>query len=95
MPNDPVHYYSLDAGVGRCDLGKWGIDESGRGHRVETIDCRGKTRLATANAGEVKFKRRRIELGLTALLRDLETKLRGHGSAEVALSYAETSRRPI
>jgi len=94
MPGDQAHYYSLDAGVGMCDLGKLGIDETGRGYLVETTDCRDKKSLATANAGEIKFNRRRIELTLPTLMKDLESKLIGQDCAEVTLSYRETLRRP-
>ncbi len=94
IPGDKVHYYSLDGGVGKCELQKYGIDATGQGYLVETIDCRDKRNLLTENTGEIRIKRRKIELTIPGLMADLKSRLNGLDCEELSLSYKETIRRP-
>jgi hypothetical protein len=94
MPGDASCFYTLKAGVGRCDLEREGVDEAGRGYVTDVIDCRDKSRLLTENMGEIKIKKRKIHLALPGLLRELESKLTELDCDEISLSYEETPRRP-
>ena len=94
MPGDTAHFYSLSAGVGKCDLTKWAIDNNGQGIVAETIDCRDETSLLTGNTGEIKIKRRKIELTLPVELQRLQSKLIEFPCDELLLSYSESARHP-
>jgi hypothetical protein len=94
MPGDTTGHYALWAGVGKCRLDRHEIDEAGSGYFTETRDCRSLSSLLTENCGEIKIKRRKIELSLPALLRELHSRLLEQDCLEVPLAYEETRRPP-
>lgn len=94
MPGDSSCYYFLRTGVGKCDLERHGVNEAGRGYLIDVIDCRDKSRLLTENMGEIKIKKRKIQLTLPELLRELQSKLMKLDCDELSLSYKEMPRRP-
>jgi hypothetical protein len=94
MPDDESNYYSLKAGLGVCKLERCGIDENGIGFVIEAIDCRDRTKLATGNCGVIAIKRRKLNLALPSLLKELHSKLIKEDCGELPLSYEETRSVP-
>ena len=94
MPGDESHYFSLTGGAGICELQKWGIDETGTGYLVETMDCREIQSLLSENTGEIIIKKRKVKLTLPSLLHDLKSRLTTLDCKELSLSYKETPRQP-
>lgn len=90
MPGDDSSFYALRSGLGVCNLERRGTDEDGIGYVIEVIDCRDRTKLATSNSGEIVIKRRKVELSLPVLFKELHSKLVEQDCAEVLLSYEET-----
>jgi hypothetical protein len=89
MPGDESNYYSLRAGLGVCNLERCGIGEDGSGFLIEVIDCRDRTRLATENCGVIAIKRRKMNVALPVLLKELHSKLVEQDCTEFRLSYEE------
>lgn len=71
IADDPLHYYSIECGVGICDLKKWAVDPSGQEIMVATLDVRSQRTIETANNGTIKITKRKQKNTLQPLLRKL------------------------
>ncbi len=93
MPGDDSCFYSMRAGLGVCKLERRAVDENGAGVVTEVIDCRDRTRLTTANCGEIVIKRRTMKLELPSSLKELHSRLLDQESGELTLSYEDFKPR--
>ncbi|MHB1557647.1 MAG: hypothetical protein ACYC61_09225 [Isosphaeraceae bacterium] len=93
MPGDDSCDYSMRAGLGVCKLERRAVDENGAGVVTEMIDCRDRTRLTTANCGDIVIKRRTMKLELPGLLKELHSRLVDQESGELTLSYEDFNPR--
>jgi hypothetical protein len=65
------YFYSIDSGLGFCQLLKSEIGPDGRGHDVERIDVRSRTSILTDNMGEIRIYKSKKKSGLERHLREL------------------------
>ena len=93
IAGDDSCFYSMRAGLGVCKLERRAVDENGAGVVIEVIDCRDRTRLTTANCGEIVIKRRTMKLELPKLLGELHSRLVEQDHGELLLSYEDVSPR--
>ena len=71
LPGDEQHWYAICAGTDECRLEKWAALPDGTGTLVEQRDLRGETELLTANAGVVRFRKRRAKTSLRKALQEV------------------------
>jgi hypothetical protein len=93
MPGDDSSYYVLKAGLGVCNLERRGTDANGSGFVIDVIDCRDRITLTTENCGDIRIKRRKIDIGILELFRDLHSKITEQPCDDLLLSYEEELQR--
>ncbi|MEX0775972.1 MAG: hypothetical protein WD042_09700 [Phycisphaeraceae bacterium] len=65
-------WFSIECGIGRCDLVRLERDERGRVKTVVMKDLRGEKSIMTDNSGEVRILKRKRPLRLTKVLQGIE-----------------------
>ena len=83
LPDDAMHYYTLDTGLDECRLERWGIGADGRGNRHDERDLRGEASLETLDFGTIQFRRRRPKSQLSRVLADILKFAEQCGVAEI------------
>jgi hypothetical protein len=71
VPNDPGHWYGIQAGLNRLVLTKMAIGPDGKGVIVEERDLRNEKELVTEDAGRIQFRRRAAKTTLRRTLREI------------------------
>ena len=71
LPNDPDHFYWIQAGLNELRLKKMAVGPDGKGVIVEDRDMRNETELLTESAGKVQFRRRAAKTTLRRALREI------------------------
>jgi hypothetical protein len=64
LPGDPVHWYTIRAGVDECYLTKVAIGPDGKGRFVERRDLRGETEIVTTTCGRIQIRKRGDHAGI-------------------------------
>jgi hypothetical protein len=71
LPNDPDHFYWIEAGLNELSLKKMAVGPDGKGVIVEERDLRNEKELITEDAGKVQFRRRAAKTTLRRALREI------------------------
>ena len=73
LPGDETHWYSIWAGLDRCEMEKMARGPDGRGEIVESRDLRGVKEIQTSNCGVIRFRTRRTGTTLRKRLSRIRT----------------------
>ena len=84
----------LFGNVDPVPAGVFGAVESSVRACDQAIDCRDRTKLATENCGVIAIKRRKTNLALPSLLKELHSRFIKQDCGEIQLSYEVTRSVP-
>jgi hypothetical protein len=71
LPNDPDHFYWIQAGLNELRLKKMAVGPDGKGVIVDDRDMRNETELLTESAGKVQFRRRAAKTTLRLAVQEI------------------------